>query len=179
MSNNGGTYVTVISTSDGVVAGRMPALTGDATTSAGAVAVSVVKVNGSAEPPSTPVLGSNSSSQLVAALRVTLSSSHLARRAGQPLSTGVLGYATVPSACTITGWTIEVDAGTAPVKTLKVASGTLDSYLGIQFDLEQWGVDFDGYGRSEYTADGFCDDHSDREGSCCGRYDNHLWSWSY
>ena len=63
MSNNGGTYVTVISTSDGVVAGRMPALTGDATTSA--VAVSVVKVNGSAEPPSTLVLGSNSSSQLV------------------------------------------------------------------------------------------------------------------
>ena len=70
MSNNGGTYVTVISTSDGVVAGRMPALTGDATTSAGAVAVSVVKVNGSAEPPSTPVLGSNSSSQLVAGTTV-------------------------------------------------------------------------------------------------------------
>lgn len=43
---------------------------------------------------------------------------------GPPLSTGVLGYFTVPFACTIQGWSIQVDTGTATVKWWKVASGT-------------------------------------------------------
>jgi hypothetical protein len=49
---------------------------------------------------------------------------------GSALSTGVLGYFTVPIGCAITGWDIEVDAGTATVKTLKVASGTSIPTLG-------------------------------------------------
>jgi hypothetical protein len=46
---------------------RLPALTGDTTTSAGSCATSTVKVNGGSVPASATVLGSNSSSQLVAA----------------------------------------------------------------------------------------------------------------
>lgn len=49
---------------------------------------------------------------------------------GSALSTGILGYQTVPIGCSITGWNIEVDAGTATVKTLKVASGTAIPTLG-------------------------------------------------
>ena len=37
---------------------------------------------------------------------------------------------TVPFACTIKGWSIQVDAGTATVATLKVASGTAVPTLG-------------------------------------------------
>lgn len=49
---------------------------------------------------------------------------------GSAISTGVLGYVTVPFACSISGWSIQVDAGTATVKTLKVASGTAIPTLG-------------------------------------------------
>ena len=49
---------------------------------------------------------------------------------GSSLSTGVLAYVTVPFACTITGWSIEADAGTATIKFLKVASGTAIPTLG-------------------------------------------------
>ena len=49
---------------------------------------------------------------------------------GSAISTGILGYATVPIGCTITGWDIAVDAGTATVKTLKVAAGTAIPTLG-------------------------------------------------
>ena len=43
---------------------------------------------------------------------------------GSAINTGVLGYMTIPFACTITGWSIQVDTGTATIKTLKVATGT-------------------------------------------------------
>jgi len=50
---------------------------------------------------------------------------------GSALSTGVLGYFTVPTACTIAAapgggpaWTIEVDAGTATIQLWGVAAGT-------------------------------------------------------
>lgn len=49
---------------------------------------------------------------------------------GSAISTGVLGYTTIPFACTITGWSIQVDAGTATVKSLKVAAGTSIPTLG-------------------------------------------------
>jgi hypothetical protein len=49
---------------------------------------------------------------------------------GSAISTGILGYITVPFACSITGWSIAVDAGTATVKTLKVAAGTAIPTLG-------------------------------------------------
>jgi hypothetical protein len=49
---------------------------------------------------------------------------------GTALTTGPLGFYTVPIGCTITGWSIQVDAGTATVKTLKVASGTAIPTLG-------------------------------------------------
>lgn len=49
---------------------------------------------------------------------------------GSPISAGILGYQTVPFACTISGWSIQVDGGTATVKTLKVASGTAIPTLG-------------------------------------------------
>ena len=44
--------------------------------------------------------------------------------AGSTLATGVLGYTVVPAACTIIGWDIVVDAGTATVDIWKVATGT-------------------------------------------------------
>ncbi len=44
--------------------------------------------------------------------------------AGSALATGVLCYVTVPMAGTITGWDIIVDAGTATVDVLKIATGT-------------------------------------------------------
>jgi hypothetical protein len=79
---------------------------------------------------STPVIGANSSGTLVAG--TTVHDLHFAygTPGGSALSTGVLGYQTVPIACTITGWNIEVDAGTATVKTLKVAAGTAIPTLG-------------------------------------------------
>lgn len=44
--------------------------------------------------------------------------------AGSTLATGVLGYVVVPYACTIAGWDIVVDAGTATVDVWKIATGT-------------------------------------------------------
>jgi hypothetical protein len=49
---------------------------------------------------------------------------------GSALSTGLIGYITVPFACTITGWSIQADAGTDTVKFLKVAAGTAIPTLG-------------------------------------------------
>jgi hypothetical protein len=49
---------------------------------------------------------------------------------GSAISTGILGYQSIPIGCTITGWYIAVDAGTATVKTLKVAAGTAIPTLG-------------------------------------------------
>jgi hypothetical protein len=55
---------------------------------------------------------------------------------GSALTAGVMGYITVPFACTITSpptgpaWSIQVDAGTDTVKFLKVASGTAIPTLG-------------------------------------------------
>jgi len=44
---------------------------------------------------------------------------------GSAISTGVLGYVRWPYACTgLASWSITVDAGTATVKTWKIASGT-------------------------------------------------------
>lgn len=44
--------------------------------------------------------------------------------AGSALSTGVLGYTVSPVDCTIVGWNIIVDSGTATVDIWKIASGT-------------------------------------------------------
>jgi hypothetical protein len=79
---------------------------------------------------STALAGTNSSGTLVAG--TTIHDLHFAygTPGGSALSTGILGYQTVPIGCTITGWNIEVDAGTATVKTLKVASGTAIPTLG-------------------------------------------------
>lgn len=49
---------------------------------------------------------------------------------GTALSTGILSYITVPFNCTINGWNIAVDAGTATIKFLKVAAGTAIPTLG-------------------------------------------------
>jgi len=43
---------------------------------------------------------------------------------GSTLTTSEVGYLTVPFACTITGWHIMADAGTATVKTWRVNGGT-------------------------------------------------------
>jgi hypothetical protein len=43
---------------------------------------------------------------------------------GTSITAGIMGYLTVPYACTITGWQIQADAGTATIKFLKVAAGT-------------------------------------------------------
>jgi len=43
---------------------------------------------------------------------------------GSALTTGVIQYLVVPFPCTIAGWSIVVDKGTATVKTWKVATGT-------------------------------------------------------
>ena len=44
--------------------------------------------------------------------------------AGAALATGVLGYTIAPTACTITGWDIIVDSGTATVDVWVIATGT-------------------------------------------------------
>lgn len=43
---------------------------------------------------------------------------------GSALTTAEVGYVTIPFACTITGWHIMLDAGTATVKTWRVNGGT-------------------------------------------------------
>ena len=43
---------------------------------------------------------------------------------GSALSSGVTGYVTVPYACTIAGWNMALDAGTATVDIWKIATGT-------------------------------------------------------
>ena len=44
---------------------------------------------------------------------------------GVAITTGKIGgYLTVPYACTITGWNISVDTGTATVEVWKIATGT-------------------------------------------------------
>lgn len=78
-------------------------LTGDVTTSGG-VATTVVKVNGKT---------------LTIPIGVAVGDP-----AGSALATGVLGYIVAPTACTITGWDIVVDAGTATVDVWKIATGT-------------------------------------------------------
>jgi len=44
--------------------------------------------------------------------------------AGSALATGVLGYVVAPAACTISGWDVVVDSGTATVDVWKVSTGT-------------------------------------------------------
>lgn len=44
--------------------------------------------------------------------------------AGSALATGILGYVVAPYACTISGWDIVVDSGTATVDVWKIATGT-------------------------------------------------------
>jgi len=44
--------------------------------------------------------------------------------AGSALATGVLGYLVAASSCTIVGWDIVVDSGTATVDVWKIATGT-------------------------------------------------------
>lgn len=116
-----------VTTSTGAVGSAE--LSGDATTS-GSNVVTVVKVNGGSLPASTPVVGTNSSHQIVAGTTVHTLNFQAGTPGGSALSTGVLGYFTVPIACTITGWNIAADAGTDTVKTLKVASGTAIPTLG-------------------------------------------------
>jgi collagen type VII alpha len=80
-------------------AAQEPAHTGDATNTAGSLALSVVKVNGAAIPASAPALASNSSNQLIAATTTGTGSVVLAtaptltlpNATGLPLSTGVTG----------------------------------------------------------------------------------------
>lgn len=43
---------------------------------------------------------------------------------GSAISTGPIAYITVPFACTIQSWSIQVDAGTATVQFWKIAAGT-------------------------------------------------------
>jgi len=76
----------VLTNATGLPCAATPALTGDATTSAGSCATSVVKVNGAAVPASAALLASNSSSQATA---VTLGG-------GLAISSGVLGASFVP-----------------------------------------------------------------------------------
>jgi hypothetical protein len=70
---NLGTPTTLtLTNATGLPCAAMPALTGDATTSAGACATSVVKVNGAAVPASKTIVGTNSSSQIIDASSATL-----------------------------------------------------------------------------------------------------------
>lgn len=62
--------------------GQTPAMTGDATSASGSCAMSVVKVNGAAIPSSAHLLGSNGSSQAIAALATDLSAVQYATGGG-------------------------------------------------------------------------------------------------
>ena len=57
----------VLTNATGLPCGALPALTGDTTTSAGSCATTTAKINGTAFPASATVIGSNSSSQPIAA----------------------------------------------------------------------------------------------------------------
>lgn len=98
-------------TSVNVTAAQMPALTGDVTSSAGAVATTIA--NGAV----TPAKASTSMKRDAIGVAV-------GDPAGSALATGVLGYVVVPNACTIAGWDIVVDGGTATVDVWKVGTGT-------------------------------------------------------
>jgi len=98
-------------TSINVTAAQMPALTGDVTTSAGAVATTI------AANAVTPAKSSTAMKRDVIGIAV-------GDPAGSALATGVLGYVVVPNACTIAGWDIVVDGGTATVDVWKVGTGT-------------------------------------------------------
>jgi len=102
---------TLMATDTSVLAAQMPALTGDVTTSAGAVATTIA--NGAV----TPAKASTAMKRDVIGVAV-------GDPAGSALATGVLGYVVVPNACTIAGWDIVVDAGTATVDVWKVGTGT-------------------------------------------------------
>lgn len=115
-----------------------PALTGDATTSAGSCATSVVKVNGAAVPASAALLASNSSSQATA---VTLGNNLV-------ITSGALGTTQPINAQTGTTYTVlSTDAGklitfnnaSATAVTVPVAtSGGFTS--GFSFDWQNLGA---------------------------------------
>lgn len=67
----------VTATLGSLPAAQMPALTGDVTTSAGAVATSVVKVNGAAVPTSKAYVGTNGSGQIIDATGVAIVTAQL------------------------------------------------------------------------------------------------------
>lgn len=79
---------------------EFPAFTGDCTTSAGAVAVTC---------------SANSKKRAIG---------YTFDGGGAVLSSGITKYLTVPFACTISAWNIAVDAGTATLKTWRLATGT-------------------------------------------------------
>ncbi len=84
--------------------------------------INATKVNGASVPTSAAGVGANSSGQLVAVPHAI--SFQFGQPGGTAIPTGILGYVTIPFACTITGWTIEADTGTDTVKFLKAAAGT-------------------------------------------------------
>lgn len=94
-----------------LAAAQFPALTGDVTTSAGAVATTIAN-------------GAVTQAKAAAALKRIPLGVAVGDPAGSALAPGVLGYIIAPKACTIVAWDIIVDAGTATVDIWKVASGT-------------------------------------------------------
>jgi hypothetical protein len=100
--------------------GAATELSGDCTTS-GSNAVICLKTNGA-------TFGSLATASSYATVH-TMNFS-FGTPGGSAISTGILGYQTIPIGCTLTGWYIAVDAGTATVKTLKVATGTAIPTLG-------------------------------------------------
>lgn len=117
-----------------VAAAQMPALTGDATAAAGTAATTVVKVNGVSYPASPAthtqpvVTASNTVSYASTNRSIGWSFGDVAT--GSALTTSEVGYLTVPFACTIVGWHIMVDSGTATIKVARVNGGTALPTIG-------------------------------------------------
>lgn len=109
-----------------------PAHTGDMTNTAGSLATTVGALNGTAlSGLATGFMKITTSTGAVSSVSSIRSISFpFGTPGGSAISTGILGYMSVPFACTISGWSISVDAGTATVKTLKVAAGTAIPTLG-------------------------------------------------
>lgn len=90
---------------------RFPAMDGDVTNSAGDLTTTIAS-------------GAVTPTKSSTALKRDRHGLVVGDPAGDALATGVLGYLTVANACTIIGWDILVDAGTATVDIWKIATGT-------------------------------------------------------
>jgi hypothetical protein len=116
-----------------LLAAQFPALTGDCTTSAGALATTCTKTSGvafAASATTDTTSASNVSSGTLAAARLPSNTkvrsfgTTFGDTGGSALTSGSVVYFTIPYTCTISAWNATVDAGTVTFDVWKIATGT-------------------------------------------------------